>query len=214
MLLSRVVVGSFQENCYIVGSETTHEAILIDPGDEEDRIMAEVARLGLTVKVVANTHVHADHILAVAPIVRSTGAAYALSPEEQQFLLDRPPTSNRMITVRELPPAADLLVSNGDEIKVGDLTFTVLFTPGHTPGGVCYYEASAGAVFTGDTLFQQSIGRHDFNGGSGRQLLQSIKERLLSLPDNVVVLPGHGDHTTIGIERQYNPFLQGWEPEN
>src|SRR4051794_21549281 len=119
MILSRVVVGSFQENCYIVGSETTHDAILIDPGDEEERIMAEVERLGLTVTVVANTHVHADHILAVAPIVRSTGATYVLSPEEQQFLLDRPPTSNNMITVRELPPAADRLVSNGDVIEVG-----------------------------------------------------------------------------------------------
>lgn len=214
MILSRVVVGSFQENCYIVGSESTHEAIVIDPGDEEERIMAEVKRLGLTVKVVANTHVHADHILGVAEIVRSTGATYVLSPEEQQFLLDRPPTSNQMITVRDLPPPADRLVSDGDVIEVGDLKITVLFTPGHTPGGVCYYEPAAGAVFTGDTLFQQSIGRHDFNGGSGKQLLRSIRERLLTLPDGVVVLPGHGEHSTIGIERRHNPFLQGWVPEN
>jgi glyoxylase-like metal-dependent hydrolase (beta-lactamase superfamily II) len=206
--IRRAIVGAFQENCYLV-TGADGETLVIDPGDEADRLIEAIDQEGLKVKLIANTHSHADHILAIAPIVRATGCKFTMSEAEEQFLRSRPPTSNAYITVTELPPTPDWFVTDGEEFEVGGLRFTVLFTPGHTPGGVCYYNAENAVVFTGDTLFQASIGRTDFQGGSAEQLLENIRDKLLTLPDETTVLSGHGDPTTIGQERRFNPFLRG-----
>ncbi len=208
MIIRRIIVTNFAENTYIVADDETKTALIIDPGDEEDAILGAVKDLGLEVKLVANTHSHSDHIMAVAPIVKATGCDYAISAAEYAFLTSNPPKSNAYITVRELPPPPTHAVADGDEIVAGPMKFKVLATPGHTPGGVCYYNAENNVVFTGDTLFQSSIGRTDFSGGSLAQIITSIREKLLTLPDETVVLSGHGDPTTIGRERQFNPFLQ------
>ncbi|MCS6801726.1 MAG: MBL fold metallo-hydrolase [Chloroflexota bacterium] len=208
MQIRRAVVGVFQENCYIV-SDDEGETFLIDPGDEEDRLLAVIEQHQLRVRLIANTHSHADHILAIAPIMRATGCEFVMTAEEDAFLRSRPPTSNAFITVRELPPPPTRTVADGDLIAVGAFRLRVLFTPGHTPGGACYYDEANKVVYTGDTLFQSSIGRTDFPGGNTAQLLTSIRDKLLTLPDDVTILPGHGDPSTIGRERRFNPFLRG-----
>jgi hydroxyacylglutathione hydrolase len=209
--IRRAVVGAFQENCYIV-SDDAGETFLIDPGDEEDLILSVIERDTLKVRLIANTHSHADHILAIAAIVRATGCGFVMTAEEDAFLREHPPTSNTFITVRELPPPPTQYVGDGDIIEVGSFRLRVLFTPGHTPGGACYYDEAHKVVYTGDTLFQSSIGRTDFPGGNTNQLLASIRDKLLTLPDDVTILPGHGDPSTIGAERRFNPFLRGWQP--
>ncbi|MFN8532257.1 MAG: MBL fold metallo-hydrolase [Dehalococcoidia bacterium] len=211
MQIRRAVVGAFQENCYLVSDEEG-ETVVIDPGDEAERLLAVIEKEGLKVRLIANTHSHADHILAIAPIVRATGCDFTMTEAEEAFLRAKPPTSNAYLTVTELPPPPTRFAADGDEIAVGALRLRVIATPGHTPGGACYYDEANGVVFTGDTLFQASIGRSDFSGGDGDQLLRSIHERLMTLPDEVTILPGHGDPSTIGDERRFNPFLQGWRP--
>ncbi|GIW10170.1 MAG: MBL fold metallo-hydrolase [Dehalococcoidia bacterium] len=209
MQIRRAVVGAFQENCYFF-SDDQGETVVIDPGDEAELLLSVVEREQLTVRLIANTHSHADHILAIGPLMRATGCEFVMTAEEDAFLRANPPTSTAYLQVRELPPPPTRYVRDGDELVVGAIRLRVLSTPGHTPGGACYYAPEQGVVFTGDTLFQSSIGRTDFKGGNLEQLLRSIHEKLLTLPDETTILPGHGDPSTIGRERRFNPFLQGW----
>ncbi|MFQ5860297.1 MAG: MBL fold metallo-hydrolase [Dehalococcoidia bacterium] len=207
MIIRPLVVGPLAENTYIVGSEATGQGIVIDPGAEAQRILDEVRRLGLTIIRILNTHGHSDHIGAVAALKEATGAPYGVHAGDLFLIRDttRPSVRDLILQFRD-PPEPDGELQDGEAVQVGELQFQVLETPGHTPGSVCYY--GQGVVFTGDTLFQGSIGRFDTAGGDGRQLMDSIVSKLLTLPDETRVLPGHGPESTIGQERQYNPFLR------
>ena len=210
VILQRLEVGPFASNCYIVGSETTREGMIIDPGAEAGTILDAVRQSGLTIKLIVATHSHADHIMALTKVKEATGAPFALHELESSGKLMQ--GMARMMNMvmggsTEAPPKPDLLLKDGDVVEVGDLSFTVLHTPGHSPGGMSLY--GHGVVFSGDTLFNLGIGRTDFPGCSYGALMDSIKEKLMTLPDATVVLPGHGPQTTIANERKYNPFLYG-----
>jgi glyoxylase-like metal-dependent hydrolase (beta-lactamase superfamily II) len=211
MILRRIIVSPLAENVYIVGDEETKECAIIDPGAEAGRILEEVKRLGLVVRLIVNTHGHVDHIGAVAAVKEATGAAYAIHQGDIPIIRDsqRSPFRSMIPDFRD-PPDPDRTLKGGDTLEVGDLRFLVLETPGHTPGGISLYGHNL--VFTGDTLFQGSIGRFDIPGASGHQLLNSILTKLMVLPEETRVLPGHGPETTIGRERRYNPFLRGGLP--
>jgi glyoxylase-like metal-dependent hydrolase (beta-lactamase superfamily II) len=206
LIIKQLPVGPIQTNCYIAGCEETKEGVVIDPGEEAERILAEIKALGLTVKYILNTHAHFDHILANAPLVRATGAPLALHPLDLPLLRQNGGAS---LFGFEVPasPEPDLALAEGDIISFGTYTFQVLFTPGHTPGHVSFYEAKAGVVFDGDVLFAGGIGRTDLPGGDYEALVASINDKLMVLPDETVVCSGHGPVTTIGRERATNPWL-------
>ena len=187
MKIIAMEVGYIATNCYIVVNEETHHGVIIDPGGDAGRIMEAVQKENLTVDAIFLTHGHGDHIMALAEVAEKTGAPVYISKEDASMLTD---------------PVGSL----ADEVEAAGIKFKVLATPGHTPGGVCLL--TGGVVFCGDTVFAESIGRTDFPGGSYKQLLQSIKEKILPLDDDVKLLPGHGPATTVGWERRRNPFLQ------
>lgn len=205
MIIEMLEIAPFGSNCYIVGAESNKEGMIIDPGAEADRILKKVADLGLEIKLIVLTHHHMDHIGALKEVKEATGAEVAIHTDEAESL-QRDSGGNRFGFSHPTPPAPDRLLKDGDNIDIGDLHFVVLHTPGHSPGGLCL--VGEGVVFTGDTLFNFSIGRFDMPGGSGKQILNSIQTKLMALPDDTVVYPGHNLKTTIGTERQWNPFLQ------
>lgn len=207
MLLSTVVVTEFMTNCFIVGDDATKEAIVIDPGGEAGRIVQEIKNLGVEVKAVVNTHAHVDHIGALKEIKNTFNAEIMLHNLELPILQ----TASRMgrlfgVSIEE-PPEPDRFLADGDQVSCGNITLTVIETPGHSPGGISLVTSDGQYCFAGDTLFAGSIGRTDLPGGDYHTLIQSIKTRLIPLGDDVKVLPGHGPATTMGNERRYNPFL-------
>ena len=206
MILKILVLGPFGSNCYIVGSESTKEGMIIDPGDEPDVILKNIKSLGLDIKLIVLTHGHIDHVGALKEIKEATGAEVAIHTDDAESLQD-PSLGARFGLSFTPPPPPDRLLKDGDSISAGDLRFSVLHTPGHTPGGICL--SGQGVVFTGDTLFHYGIGRYDLPGSSGSQLMYSIYTKLMGLPDNTIVYPGHGSESTIGAERRGNPFLRG-----
>ncbi len=210
MIIDRVVVSPFATNCYIVGSESSREGIIIDPGDEAKVILKRVADLGLDIKLIVLTHGHIDHVGALKEVEEATGAEVAIHSADAQSLRGKGSLLISMLVSGlscPKPPPPDRLLKDGDSLDVADLHFRVLHTPGHTPGGLCL--VGEGVVFSGDTLFNYSIGRTDLPGGSYRQLVEGIHTKLMVLPDDTVVYPGHGQETTIGAERTGNPFLSG-----
>lgn len=202
MILKRLVVGHFGSNCYIVGSEKTRDGLIVDPGAQGRDILRSVRELGLDIKFVVITHGHVDHIGALKEVKEGTGAQVAIHADDTGFLRR---LSMATVYSRSFPPSPEKLLSDGDSLDVGELHFVVLHTPGHSPGGICLL--GHGVVFSGDTLFQGSIGRTDFPSADHRQLMNSIYTKLMPLPDDTIVLPGHGPETTIGVERRSNPFL-------
>lgn len=206
LLIKGIVVGLFQENCWVVGSRRTSEGLVIDPGDEPDRIL-EVARdLGVHVRYIVNTHAHLDHIMAVPAVQRATGARFLLHPNDQTIAAQASVSAARWLgRAVEPPPAPDAWLGDGDVVEVDGLRLQVIHTPGHTPGSVCFY--TDGLLFSGDTLFYGSVGRTDLPGGNHAQLMNSIIDKLLALPDDTIVLPGHMLETRIGHERLTNPFI-------
>ena len=209
MIIRGFEIGPFGTNCYIVGSESTGEGMIIDPAADPDFIMKQVKKLELDIKIIVATHSHPDHLMALGDVKKATGAAFAMHGDEPSGR--RAAGASRMISLMvggpvETPPDPDIVLKDGDIIEVGDLKFTVLHTPGHSPGGICLY--GNGVVFAGDTLFNLSVGRSDFPGCSHDVLIDSIERKLMVLPDDTTVYPGHGPKTTIGDERRHNPFLR------
>jgi hydroxyacylglutathione hydrolase len=209
MIFEQLTVGPLQCNCYILGDEQTREAIVIDPGDEAERILEMIEDYQLTVRVIVQTHAHFDHVGATGPIQEATGAEVCLHRGDQP-LYEHLAMQAKFFG---LPPPKAAPVSrwydDGEEVKAGALSLQVLHTPGHTPGSVCVKSGQQRWLFSGDTLFYGSVGRTDLWGGSFEQLMASIQQKLLTLPDETIVYPGHGPKTTISQERRTNPFLQG-----
>jgi glyoxylase-like metal-dependent hydrolase (beta-lactamase superfamily II) len=207
LIVATLPVGMIQTNCYVVGCGDTQEGVIIDPGGHPQRILAEVERHGFSIKYVLNTHGHFDHTDGNGAIVEATGAPLALHPLDLP-LLQASGGAALFGLQADASPAPDLELHDGDELEVGTLRFQVLHTPGHTPGHVCFYEPAEGALFDGDVLFYRGVGRTDLEGGSWQQLMDSIRRVLLALPDQTIVYSGHGPATTIGDEKQLNPWLR------
>jgi hydroxyacylglutathione hydrolase len=208
MIIKMLAVGSFAANCYIVGSSTTKQGMIIDPGAEADTILKTVRQTGLSISVIVITHAHIDHVGALRQVQRSTSAQFAIHEAEKGLVLSAPIRMLTSLGVSPIksPPRPDRLLKDGDRIDIGDLHFEVLHTPGHSAGGICL--SGHGVIFSGDTLFNLGIGRTDFPGMSHQRLMKSIHEKLMVLPNETIVYPGHGPPTTIGDERRGNPFLQ------
>jgi glyoxylase-like metal-dependent hydrolase (beta-lactamase superfamily II) len=205
MLLMRLVVGPLQVNCFIVADERTKEAIVIDPGDDAQDILRLVGDKGLKVKYIVNTHAHFDHVSANKALKEATGAELLVHEGDAPFLAAVSQNAKLFGMTAPSSPPADRYVKHGDSITAGDITLKVLHTPGHSPGGISLL--GDGFVFTGDALFENSIGRTDLPGGDLMTLINAIREHLMTLPDETKVFCGHGPATTIGAERQENPFL-------
>ena len=206
MIVEKLEVGPIMANCFVAGCEETKKCAIIDPGDEDERILATVEKHGLEVAAIINTHGHFDHVGANAPVKRATGAPLMIHALDEEWLSFVAESAARWGLSGEDSPEADRLIAHDDTIEVGNLTFTVIHTPGHTPGGVSLLSDTH--LFVGDTLFAGSIGRTDLPKGDHGTLIASIRERLYILPDEVVVYTGHGPETTIGREKRSNPFVQ------
>lgn len=204
VIIETIPVGPLGTNCYVVGSEATLEGMIIDPGDDAGKIMGVVRAKKLDIKVIVLTHGHIDHVNALPQVKEATGAPVAVHADDAGFL------KGHRDSIMGMPypdVAVERLLQGGDKLVIGGLDFLVLHTPGHTPGGISLL--GPGVVFTGDALFNDSVGRTDFPGGSHQQLLNGIFTKLMVLPDSTVVYPGHGPASTIGAERRGNPFLRG-----
>lgn len=207
MKIYRVVVGPIQENCYIIKNEANNEGIIVDPGDEADRIMDAVKKAGIEkVPAIFITHGHGDHISALDEVKAATGAKVYMSREDAPMLRVWNSSLSYSTNRDKKFDLPDEFFTDGEKLTVAGLDFTIAATPGHTRGGVCII--GDGVVFCGDTVFLESIGRTDLPGGSYDAILDSIKTKLLVLPDDYKLLPGHGPATTVGWERRRNPFLQ------
>jgi glyoxylase-like metal-dependent hydrolase (beta-lactamase superfamily II) len=208
MILETLTVGPFQENCYVIGDESTGEGALVDPGDEAARIALAVEQTGLEVGRIIVTHAHIDHVGAVAALVDEYSCPVLMHAEAEP-MLGQLPTQALMMGLRfGKVPAVERHIEDDEVLEVGGLRLRALYTPGHAPGHLAFYLESEGLVLSGDALFAGSVGRTDLFGGDMELLLRSINERLLALPDETRVYPGHGPQTTVGDERRYNPFLQ------
>jgi hydroxyacylglutathione hydrolase len=208
MILETFPVGPLHCNCTILGDEITHEAVVVDPGDNIPEILSRLQKHGLTLRQIIVTHAHIDHVGGAALLRKSTGAPVVMNQRDLELLgmMEMQAGWLGIPTPQVAPP--DASAEDGLTVGLATLPAQVLHTPGHTPGSICLLLPDHDLLLAGDTLFAGSIGRTDLPGGDGRQILRSLRERLLALPDSTRVLPGHGPETTIGEERQSNPFLQ------
>jgi hydroxyacylglutathione hydrolase len=189
-MLKRLIVGPYQTNCYLLGCKQTNQGLVIDPGDEVLRIVKEITRSGLSIKHIAITHGHIDHVGGVLELKRITKAPVLIHRLDATALGAKP----------------DGFLDEGQVLQVGTYNISIIHTPGHSAGGVCLY--APGAVFTGDTLFAGSVGRTDFPGGSHELLIEGVRQKIFPLGDELRIYPGHGPESTIGTERQTNPFFR------
>jgi hydroxyacylglutathione hydrolase len=209
MILEMLTVGPFQENCYVIGDEAAGTGVIVDPGDEAARIALAVEQTNLEISQILITHAHIDHVGAVAALADEYSCPVLMHAEAEP-MLGQLPTQAMMMGLRfGKVPAVDRHIEDKETIEVGGLELRSLYTPGHAPGHIAFYIESEGLLLSGDALFAGSVGRVDLPGGSMEVLMRSIEERLLTLPDETRVYPGHGPETTIGNERVHNPFLQG-----
>ena len=193
-------------NCYILGCENTKEAVVIDPGDDGDQILMALAKSGLKVKYLINTHGHFDHVGANKAMKEATHAEIGIHPDDAPMLMELSKSASMFGLSAENSPPPDILLNHGDHLSFGDITLEVIHTPGHSMGGICLY--TKGYLFAGDTLFKSSIGRTDLPGGNYDTLIASIRTKLFGLPDDTIVYTGHGPETSIGDEKRMNPFLR------
>ncbi len=207
MIQKGLEVGLLQVNCYIIGDEETKEAVVIDPGGDEDDILDILKYHQLKLKYIIDTHGHFDHVDANLPLQAATGAQIAIHNADAQ-MLSRPSEEAMFFTGNRLRTSqADILLQEGDVISFGAIQLKVLHTPGHTPGGISLVMEGQPYVYVGDLLFNGSIGRTDFPGGSFEALVEAVRTKIFTLGDNYTVYPGHGPVTTVGHERKYNPFF-------
>lgn len=202
-------VGPLQCNCSIFGDETTLQAMVIDPGDETDRILETVARHNLTVTAIVITHAHIDHIGGAQKLKLATGAPVYMNLADSELLAMLDVQASWLDVPAPDAVEIDVPLKAGDKLLLGSTEFHVLETPGHSPGSVCLWAPTERKLIAGDTLFRDGVGRTDLPGGDSRQLLESIQSQLLVLPGKTAVFPGHGDQTTIEREKRFNFFLQG-----
>lgn len=205
MYIEKVVVGQFAVNCYMVMCEETKEAIIIDPGDYLHLILKMIKRSEAKVKYIVLTHGHGDHIGAVLPLKEATGAKILVSEDEDELLSSAVYNESARICSEPIEIQADIFARDNDEYILGNLAFKVIKTPGHTKGGMCVLIGQH--LFTGDTLFRTSVGRTDLHGGNMQTLVNSIAYKLFALDENIIVYPGHGAKSSIGFEKQNNPFI-------
>jgi hydroxyacylglutathione hydrolase len=205
LIIECLPVGPIMANCYILGCKETHEASVIDPGDEAERILLKLAGLKLKVKYIINTHGHFDHVGANKKMKEATGADILIHALDAPMLGSLAQAAASFGLKSENSPPPDKTVDDGDIITFGKISLKVIHTPGHSPGGISLY--TNGCLFVGDTLFQGSIGRTDLPGGNFNTLKSSIHNKLFPLDDNIRVLTGHGPETSIGKEKRYNPFV-------
>ncbi len=204
MIIKRLVVGGWRANCYIVCSDTTKQGLIIDPGDEEQVILKTVRDMGLEIKLLVATHGHIDHIGAIGVLKRALNAPVAIHHRDSTALQG----DGRFFWGEYFSPPMnpDRQLKDGEIVEVADLKFKVINTPGHTLGGICLY--GHGAVFTGDTLFRKNIGSSGIGTGTRAELIDSITGKLMALPGETIVYPGHGAQTTIESERTNNPWIR------
>lgn len=207
MIVARLVVGPLSVNCYLLGCESTKEAVVIDPGDNPEEIMKIIENKGLSLRHILATHGHFDHVGAVRRLQVLTSAPFSIHKEDLGLLESLQEQAEFFGCTGVERPSVDRFIDEGDTVQIGKGILSVLHTPGHSRGGVCYL--MDGMVFVGDTLFAGSVGRTDFPGCSQQVLLESIRDKLLPLGNEMKVYPGHGPSTTLGIEARTNPFLVG-----
>ena len=205
MILRTLVVGPIQSNCYILGSEKTREAAVIDPGGDADRILITLAKDKLRCVYIINTHGHLDHSADNKRLKEVTGAKLLIHRADAPMIIHQSKSGGMWGIHIDNSPPPDRYLVEGDVITIGDISLKVLHTPGHSPGGISLVTDKI--VFVGDTLFAGSIGRTDFSGGDYKGLLRNVREKIFTLGDDVIVYPGHGPKTTVGRERKTNPFF-------
>jgi hydroxyacylglutathione hydrolase len=205
-IVACVTVGALEENCYLYACPKTREAVIIDPGDEAQRILEAIQEYKLIPKYILNTHGHIDHICAIDEVSEVYPVPLAIHPADLPMYTDEWHAQRYGRSAPLVKRKPDILLKEGDRITFGTLTLEVLHTPGHSPGSVCLVSRPH-CVFSGDTLFQRGIGRTDLPGGNYRQIEQSIRKKLYTLEDDLIVFPGHGESTTIAEEKHENPFI-------
>lgn len=201
-----VIVGPLETNCYIYFCPETRECAVIDPGAEADQIFPLITHLNLKPVIILNTHGHVDHTGANLEIKDRYRAPIAMHQDDLPLLEENIQLEFGLMLGAKPTPRPDRLLADGDEVRVGQTSLKVIHTPGHSPGSVCFY--TPGILFSGDTLFCGGVGRTDLPGGSWKDLIRSLRTRVLTYPDETLVLPGHGPRTTIGEEKENNPFLE------
>jgi hydroxyacylglutathione hydrolase len=208
MILETFPVGPLHCNCTILGDEITHEAMVVDPGDNIPDILSRLQKHGLTLRQIVVTHAHIDHVGGAAQLRKATGAPVLMNQQDLALLGMMEMQANWIgVPTPDVAPP-DASAEDGLTIGLATLPAEVLHTPGHTPGSICLLFPAQHLLLAGDTLFAGSIGRTDLPGGDSHQILRSLRDRLLVLPDATRVVPGHGPETSIGEERHSNPFLQ------
>ncbi len=206
MILQKLCVGELSTNCYILGDEKTNEGVVIDPGGDFDLIDENIEKLNLKIKYIILTHGHIDHIKALVPLKKKTKAKVLIHKEDLPILSDPIYNLSQFTGEDSSFSEPDLLLKDGDTIEFGKVKLLVLHTPGHTPGSISLYTDNL--LFTGDTLFCEGMGRTDLPGSSQEKLLNSVKQKLFTKPDDTEVFPGHGPSTTIGWEKKNNPWIK------
>lgn len=207
MLFETIVVGPLGVNCFILGDKQSNEGMVVDPGADCDVILACVAQFGIKIKYIVNTHGHFDHVGCNRQVKEKTGGELLAHREDLPFLLNASRSAQKYGLSVTDSPEPDGFLTDGMRLELGRRSIEVLHTPGHTQGGCCLYLANEKLVITGDTLFADSVGRTDLPGGNHDQLIAAIKTKLMPLPDDTIVWPGHGPSSTIGQERRLNPYL-------
>ncbi len=207
MIIRALSLGALETNCYVLGCADSRQGVVIDPADDADEILRAIGEQRLAIRAVLVTHAHFDHIMAAAEVVEATGAPLALHRAELPLYRQGGGAFLFGFASPRLPEPG-ICIDEGSGIAFGSHTLEVLLTPGHAPGHVCFYEREAGALFSGDVLFAGSVGRTDLPGGDGEALLESIREKIATLPGATRVFPGHGPQTTIAEELRSNPYLR------
>lgn len=207
MIVDTIEVSPFQVNCYLVWNDEDKNGVIIDPGDEDELILEHIEKNEIIPKAILLTHGHADHIGAVKPLKKKLDIPLYIGIGDETMLASPSANVSAFFGYEITCPPADHVLKDGDVISFGSLKISVFSTPGHSPGGICFFIENS--LFCGDTLFNGSIGRTDLPGGNYQQLIDSIEKSILSLPDDIICYPGHGPKTTVGEERRSNPFLTG-----